>query len=418
MVFKQNKIQLDSILLLVLGFYFLYAKSLHTLIYIIFFIATFAYLYLDLWQNEKARDVVKKYLLIFIIGVCLATTLVTSIIIRKSEPNNYLVHDNVLQIEVAQTYLLNGKNPYTEDYFGTSMESANIIRTTLGDYVFNTALLHCVKLPWDIVSGVPFKLLSEWIFGFWDQRILYLILYIASLFICYALPKTAINKRLFTILYAFNPLFVNFVVTGRGDVFVLTWLLLAIYLLKNKKYKLSALVLGLACVGKHSAWFFVPFYTLYLYWQIKDKNKTFIQNSLQLLKLSYPFIITFLLFMLPFAVWDFDSFWQDIYQFPAGSLVTSYHINGYGFSMLLYELGIIETIHSLYPAWVFQMPLGIVLFYFLYKYQKKYNTISQSLTGYGLFVFIFWLFSRFFHDNYIGYLSMIFLIACFIDERQ
>ena len=37
--------------------------------------------------------------------------------------------------------------------------------------------------------------------------------------------------------------------------------------------------------------------------------------------------------------------------------------------------------------------------------------------NYGVFLLVFWFFSRFFNDNYVSYLSLIFLAAYLVEEK-
>jgi len=306
--------------------------------------------------------------------------------------------------------LIEGKNPYKENYFSTPLGQWSQISTTGGQVVNNYALLHCVKLPWDFISAIPLKLFFEKTINFYDHRMLYFLLYIFTLFLVHALPETPEDKNLFLVLYGLNPVFVASASFGVGDIFVVTWVLFCVYLMKIGKIRWAGFVLGLACASKHSAWFMVPFYLMFLWFRFQDK-KIFLAQA-------WPLAVAPVVLFTPFIIWDPLAFWQDIYQYPAGTIATSYHINGYGFSMLLYTRGLIESIYSAYPGWAFQIPLGGILFVFLYKWQKRRNTVSQTMVNSALFLFLFWFFSRFFHDNYIGYLSILFMIAYFTHEEQ
>ncbi len=324
------------------------------------------------------------------------------------KPGN--VHDHVLQVEAAADFLMEGKNPYKENYFSTELNQWGKISTTQGVSVNNYALLHCVKLPWDFISAIPLKLLFEHTIHFYDHRMLYLPLYILTLFLVYAIPQAQMDKNLFLVLYGLNPIFVAATAFGVGDIFVVVWVLCFVYLLKIEKIRWAGFFLGLACVSKHSAWFLVPFYLMFLWFRCRDKKGVFAQG--------WPLAVAPLVMLTPFILWDPAAFWEDIYQYPAGTIPTSYHINGYGFSMLLYTRGVLKSIYSPYPAWLFQLPLGGLLFIFLYKWQKRRNTVSQLMLNSALFLFVFWFFSRFFHENYVGYLSIIFLTAYFTYEEQ
>lgn len=407
---SMKRIPLESIFLIVFGFLFLRQKqSVDPLIFVVFIILCIAYILIGIGamrfsDREKAQVFLLSVTIIFLIAVSLLPE-----ISDRASGKSWIMHDNALQIEAAAEFLIEGKNPYVENYYETPMKRWDKIVTSHGEVSDNYALIHCVKLPWHILSAVPFKLFFEKTINFYDQRMLYVFLYIFSLFLVYSLPSNYSDKRFFLVFYGLNPLFALQVVIGVGDVFVLTWVLLFIYLLKADKIMWAGFVLGVACASKHSAWFLVPFYILHLWLRYKELRTTILH--------SWPISIVPLALFTPFIIWDPVAFWQDIYQYPAGTLSTSYPINGFGFSMFLYSRGFIETIHSPYAAWMFQLPIGIGLFFYLYQWQKQRNTVSQMVLNSALFLFVFWFFSRFFNLNYLGYLLIIFMAAYFTYEE-
>ncbi|NMC51866.1 hypothetical protein GYA54_04030 [Candidatus Kuenenbacteria bacterium] len=207
---------------------------------------------------------------------------------------------------------------------------------------------------------------------------------------------------------------------GRDDVFVLSWLILTIFLLERGIISWSAVTLALACSSKHTAWFFVPFYFIYVHFFIKQKNvKIEIGEYLKnFIKLIWPFPTLFLLLILPFVIWDPISFFQDIYAYPAGTIPTSYPISGYGLSVVFYQLGLIKNITDYFPFWIAQIPITIIFYYFLIKNYGNSQNMSHLVFCYGALIFIYLFLSRFFHDNYIGFISQIFIVSYFlIDDK-
>jgi len=144
-----------------------------------------------------------------------------------------------------------------------------------------------------------------------------------------------------------------------------------------------------------------------------------VQRVKAVLSQTYPMIIIGLIILLPFLIWDFHSFWEDIFLYPSGKLLTSYPITGYGFSQFLAmtKTGV-ESIFDYFPFWIIQFIVGIPLFYFLYRVQKRNNSLNQMLTNYGIFLFVFWLFSRFFNDNYIVFIVTIFVLAYLFEKKK
>jgi hypothetical protein len=421
--------------------------------FVIFFAFCLVYFLLDQKINGVEDELKlkklyrwKKFLLFAIIGFVLAVTLFMHIAWRANDPS-LSVHDNIQQMEPAIEFLLQGKNPYVENYFNTELAKSAYIMTTQGKVFLNPALYHIIKLPFHILASVPVHIFAKAIFNFYDERMTYIILFVLSLFALFELPREKRDKFSLVAFYVFNPLFLSFFVSGRDDVFVLSWLIFTFYFLKKDKILLSSLMLALACASKHSAWFLVPFYYAYLYvrsgagkfssaelsasWRIKqparlnDINRSggsSCENSPSpslvrwyfVLKKTWLLPVVFLAIMLPFILWNPLAFYQDTYAYPAGTLTTSYPINGYGVSVLFYKMGLVKNLTDYLPIWVIQIPISLLLFYLFIKKQIKENNLARMIGSYAILILVYWLFSRFFHDNYVGFVSQLLIIAYFL----
>lgn len=420
-------INLDGIIIFIGGFIFLNSWSQSSILnFIIFFLAVLFYVWFSQKEysmedklNLKKFYYYKQIILFILIGIIIGSTLGADIY-SKSKDSSLMVHDNILQVEAAINYLVEGKNPYSENYFGTDLEKQSFISTTTHHSLVNPALFHLIKLPFHIIFSAPFSLTANFLFDFFDERIVYLLLFLISLLLLYELPDQQDNKYVLIACCAFNPLFLLFFATGRDDVFVLSWLILTIYLLHKNKILWSAFALALACTSKHSAWFIVPFYYIYAYGAIsKSGQAVSIKNKLLLLfKKTWIFPVVSVIILLPFVVWDPISFFQDIYAYPAGFLPTSYPINGYGLSVLLYKYGLVQQITDYLPMWILQIPIVLGLYYFLIKKQLKENNLSNLLFNYAMVIFVYWLLSRFFHDNYVGFVAQLLIISYFISQPE
>ncbi|MFH1900156.1 MAG: hypothetical protein ABIJ83_02715 [Patescibacteria group bacterium] len=425
-ILKPKKaISLDCVILFLLAFsilYFLFgATAIVSLLpfWILGFLLLFIYLFLDLkLRNNKNLHIYKLLIIIFLTVLISLTQITNEIYLRHNASPCLYTHDGALQMEEAAKYLLHGENPYTRDYFGTPLEElwGGKVNIVLEEGLENPALYHFIMLPWHLFFSIPFYLISMLAFGWYDQRVIYILLFALSLLIAYKIPKKKSDKLLYLIIFAFNPIFVSHFSGGTNDIFVFFWVIWSIYLLKINKISWSALVLGLAVASKHSAWFIVPFYFLYLF--LKQKEIFFLDKCKLVLKQTKWFWIAVVLLFGFFIIWDFGAFFEDIYKYPAGALATSYPINGMGFSVFLVAAGFIKSCRDYFPFIIIQLMAGIPLFYFLVKAQIKNNNLSQVMFNYGLFLFVFLFFSRFFHGNYIAYLSLIFMSAYFLGEES
>lgn len=430
---KKKFISLDALLFLILVILFVEQYQLNILFWILIFILFFFYLTTDfIYLKTKllsAHDL-KCLIIIFLIFFLFTTTVFQRIdqrlSLEKEKAASYpyhIIHDGALQTEEAINFLLQDKNPYRENYFGTRLEKWNqgVIVTAYGQKalsIVNPALYHFIYLPFYLLSSLPFYLISKNFIGWYDQRLVLLIVFILAPFFLYKIPKKQESKRLLLILFAFNPIFTSSFITGFNDIFIFFWLLLSLWLLIKNKITWSILILALACASKQTAWLILPFYFFYL-WQKNILSAGTKKGFLLMIKKQLlPFLVVIVLLIGPFLIWDSRSLIDDIFHYPNGSLLTSYPIRGIGFSFLLLETNLIKSSLDYFPFWILQLIIGLPFLWFLLKNQQKNNTVCQMVFNYGIFVFIFLFFSRFFNFNYLTFLSMIFILTYFLKERE
>lgn len=387
--------------------YWLWPEGDPYLLYAFIFLGLFFYLFLDLKMKEKGvSKITHRLKLVTLLGVLilsLGSVMATSIITRHQRAPVFNVHDIVLQVESATQYLLAGKNPYVENYFGTPLEEFEY--RELGKKVENPALYHFVMPPFYLLFHLPFYFASMIYPHYFDARIVLVFLLGLTIFLAIKLTKPDENRLLFIALLALNQANLNYFIEGRSDFFVFAFLFLSWFLLSRKKLALSGVALALALGSKQSAWPIIPFYLAYVFFE--KKKITAVVKSL------LPGIITGLVIFLPFLFWNFGSFWEDNILYLSGGLSHSYPISGYGFGMLLYQFKMIRDIHEVHPFFIWQIIAGLPLLAVLLRWQSRENTVKKLIFSYGIFLFAFWYFSRFFNNNHLAYLSMIFIAALF-----
>jgi hypothetical protein len=377
---------------------------------IIIFILLFLYLASEL-RNGRLGSSLRLMFLGLILLFTIGLTLITFIAARHEAGPEFYIHDGALQVEEAVKYLLSGKNPYLENYFGTPLE-----KWGYGDRKPNPALYHLAYLPFMLLSALPFYLLSLFILGWFDLRFVYLLSFIGTLFLILKIPKKEDNKMLFLILFTFNPLFIFDFIEGLSDIFIFFWLLLSINFLQKSKFTLSSIPLALAFSSKHSAWFIFPFYLFFIYQKIQVEGIS--QRLIKTARIIWPFFWLCSSLILPFLIWNPQAFIDDTYRYLNGSLPTSYPIRGFGFSTWLWSAGIIKSRFTYFPFWILQGVFGIPTLGFLLKQQRKNNTLNQLVINYAVLLWVFWFFSRFFNPNYLGFLSMLFITGYFLEGRS
>ncbi|MEA2064877.1 MAG: glycosyltransferase family 87 protein, partial [Patescibacteria group bacterium] len=319
------------------------------------------------------------------------------------------LQDETLHTEIAIEYFLSGKNPYKENYFNTIFAEWH--------YTFNRfsqitppPIYHYAYPPFSFIMPLPFYLVGQKLFDYYDQRWLYIILYLFSVFLLFKIPNKKNQKILLVSFFAFNPVILGHLFFGSNNIAVLFWIILTIYLLKKNRLLFSSISLAFAAGVKQSAWFILPFYFTYIFFK-KDKNfiKTF--------KSVCPFFIVSIIIFLPFFIWDAYSLFDDILYFSSGKSVNSYPIGGIGLTGILVKFNIIKSPLSYFPCWIFQALFGLPLLVYLLKRQIKNNSVKVMLFNYSLFLFVVWFFSRYFYLDHFNYIMVILVIGCFTPNK-
>jgi uncharacterized membrane protein len=362
----------------------------------------------SLIRSAKTLNRFKSFCVWAVLIIVLGGTMVTSMVDRAKVAPVWGVHDIILQQEAAMRYLLVGKNPYKETYFGTPVESFNYDEPGNVDAV-NPALYHFVMPPWYLLFPFPFYFASTAALGFFDARMPLLFLLVVTLGILYYWFRDKALGRLTIILTVLSPAVVDYIIEGRSDMFALSWLVGALFLLTRKKPILSAIVFGLALLTKQTIWFAVPFYAL-LVWKWQRKHVVMV---------SVAAAATVLVIAGPFVAWDPKAFVGSVILYLSGGSATSYPVSGYGLSMVLRDMGVIRDIHAYYPFALWQVALGIPVVIFALRYLSKGTSISKFFIAYGVTLGVVWYASRYFNNSHAAYLATIFLLGTLfhMDER-
>ena len=372
----------------------------------IIFLSLLVYIVLDLTPiKEQVYSRFKFVLLWFVIILVLGSSFISAIVSRHTVAPIYGVHDIILQQESAIRYVLDGKNPYKETYFGTALEEWHYSDTQV-----NPALYHYVMQPWYHIFPLPFLYVSNRTLGYFDARIPLYFLVFVSLITASLLVKDSLQKRLFVLLLAFNPAMLSYTLEGRSDMFLYGFLIVSLFLIYKRRFLLGSGVLALAFAVKQSIWPLFPFFIAFVWFQQKNKRH-----------IVYSFISFFAVFVcitLPFFLWDQHAFINSTILYLSGQTDHSYPISGYGLGMLLHQLGLIQDRSAYYPFVIWQVIVCLPLFGFLLYYLKRQPTLRRMILAYGIFLFVYWYMSRYFNNSHLGYLSLIFLTAYFWPESD
>lgn len=362
-----------------------------------------AYFVADLALRGRSHGRVKWLLLTGIILTALFLPAGKLILLRQgSGPASYTHDGGVIQTEATVQFLFEGKNPYIEDYVNTPMAEWGFSK-------FRTALYHYPYLPWTFLFSAPFYWLGQWA-GFYDQRLVYLLLMAIALALAPGLvpPHHAQRERaqlaLVTVL-ALNPVMALDLMFGQNDSFVLCWIIFSLAAWRRAQdvgmkdgggadrrwLALSALLFGLACASKPTAWFFAPFYGLLL---IADQGvggrwRDLAPAALRILKRAAPALLIFGLILLPYVLWDAYAIYEDVWRWSSGQGETGYQIWGWGASNFVLAFGLAPDRFAQWPFWALEIALaGPVLLWFIRR-QQQVNTLTNACWHYGVFLLIF-----------------------------
>lgn len=359
----------------------------------------------------------KKHLQSVKLGFIVATLIITvggatmtAMFDRAKTAPVYGVHDIILQQEAAMRYLIVGKNPYKETYFGTPVESFHYAE--LGRDAVNPALYHFVMPPWYLLFPFVFYYTGIPIFGFFDGRMASLFtMGMLLLFLWYWFRDKGVS-RLAIVVTALSPSVVEYFVEGRSDVFALSWLVGALLFLSYKKYAASSAVFALALLSKQTIWFMAPFYLAALWITTSARPRVFVTAVAIMAGIGIALTA-------PFLLWDARAFIESVILYLSGGTATSYPVSGYGLGMVLFDAGVITDIHAYYPFIYWQIAFAVPLFIVLMRWYRGKPVESRMIVSYAVFLTVYWYMSRYFNNSHLGYLSMVYALGGLkvIDEK-
>ena len=324
-------------------------------------------------------------------------------------PVSYAHDGGVIQTEVTITYFLQGLNPYIEDFEDTPMAE-------WGYADYRTALYHYPYLPWTFVFSAPFYLASLALVGWFDERIVYLLLFGLTLILTHRLVQRPMEKRIAVAIMGLNPILMVSLIFGENDLFVLAWIVLALWLVQpsrgqpaTRHYLLGSAAFGLACASKPTAWFLLPFWLLYL---LRDQwgdtlippLTTWRDLFITLLRRVWTLALVVLLAIGPWFAWSPAAMYDDVWRWAAGQGATGYQIWGWCASNYVLGLGWVSDRFAYWPFIIPEIIICLPLLILLLWRQVRSNTMGMMLYGYVVFLLAFSYVSRFFQPNYLGYM--------------
>ncbi|MCX8009223.1 MAG: glycosyltransferase family 39 protein [Patescibacteria group bacterium] len=309
-------------------------------------------------------------------------------------------HDIILQQEAAMRYLLQGKNPYKETYFGTPVEMFNYDEPGNPDAV-NPALYHFVMPPGYLLVPFPFYWIANRLFGYFDGRMVLIVFMIGTLMFLWKWFRKSDIAEVAIIFTSLSPASVDFFLEGRSDAFALFFLVGALFFLFKKYTIMSVIFFSFAILSKQTMWFAIPLYGAYLCWLHKK----------HLQKIFQPIILMGIIVagcVVPFLVWDTKAFLDSVIFYLSSGGEKGYPVSGYGLSMILYSLGIIRDIHDYYPFIIWQGIFGGITMLATIRFFLQKPSDSRFLIAFSLTLFAVWYTSRYFNNSHIATIAGLF----------
>lgn len=386
------------------------------------------------------------------LGLLLAMVLVLVVLplndearLRREQGLHTHAHDGVIQVEAAMDMVLEGRNPYAETYFDTDLGLTVYLDKLPAE---NPAQWYFIYLPVMFLPGIPLETLSTAVLGWYDHRLLYLLALAVAMWSWGLLARDRSSRLIATAVVALNPLALTYFIEGRNDVMLVGLLGLSLLALQRGLAKpwglpLSGVLFGLACASKQLAWFLGPFLLLYV-WRLQSEATEDRRAGARRAALRWlvPGIVTTALFLFPFFVWDPSSFWEDTISYQSGDVEHNYPIKSvgaYGLHVLLWSpkfAGFLDALavgplsfarpivdhfrltseSQTYPFWVFQLLFAVPVMLLALRTQLRRNTLVGAIVGFSVAVFAYSFFSRWLHDNYIGFFATMWPMAFLMRE--
>lgn len=358
------------------------------------------------WVEYRRLIFRLKLVLIFVaVLFLLLVPAVEQMACRRVRGAHLCAHDGLIQTEEAVRLLLKGRNPYTENYFGTPLERAPFPRFP------SPALYQLAYLPLTFLLHLPLAFLGWRVWGWYDGRGLYVALLLLSLPLSAALAVREERRLGLVIALGLNLPLLTFTAEGRNDILAMFFVLLSLYLALCDRRVLSMAAMGLGCASKQTVWFGLPFYGLYLL-----KGDISYRSLRRLVLQAWPFYLTLALVVGPFLLWDSQAFVDDTLFYFTGHSPTRCPLWGMGFGFLLRLVGLVSSETAYVPFWIPQLLIGGSVLCLLLACQVRHNRVGTFWFGFATLQLVMGYFSRLFQDNYLAMIISAFSFAFLSEE--
>lgn len=330
----------------------------------------------------------------------------------NTTPFRSRTHDGgVLQTELAAHAVLAGENPYAIDYGDTDMARAgdsNLAGWQMFGYERNPALGHVPYMPVSFLLPIPLMKASEAAFGWYDQRIFYILAALLFVWVAGRLVDPGMPRRVVWLLAGLNPMLLPFLKLGRNDIVILAMLALVALALKHRRLAWAGLILGLACATKHLVW---PVAFFYVVWLFSDPSI----RGASARRATLAVVLAFVIPCLPFMIADAGAFFDDTIAFNFGLSPDAYPLrpDSPGMASLVLGMGWANELRGGFPMWVFQVGVTLPLTVIATMRLIRCPRVSEMFAAAALIVFSALFFAAHFAFNYwaVPFFLLLFGVA-------
>lgn len=354
-------------------------------------------------NRNRWRFIVSTVVSLFVIFYVLGIQLVSRPLHASPPP----IQDGAVQTEEAARFLIHGTNPYSADFRPTRF---GVFPSPYSADVPNVAWTHYVYPPLNAVLAIPIVWLQD---RHWsvDVSIEYTLAFVVMALALAWIQPTWERRSLIATLFLANPFLWLLPVAGLNDALMLLCLVLAAIWLSRRRWTAAGIAFGLAIAAKQYAWVAAP---LWLWWAyVHYRRGTLHGHDVRRLLVSAG--ITMAVFYLPFLLANYAALYDDLVRYLSGAIPHSYPIAGSTLVQYLRVWGIISSPWAAVPTTLFQLAVGIPLFWWSGRLIWRRPALSTVLMGGVVVTLGMFLVSRFFLINYSMTLACL-MIAAFALE--
>ena len=298
-----------------------------------------------------------------------------------------LIGDGAYQIQLARNLLMRGVDPYGFDYTGTGLE-----RAPWGQPFPNPALHHLDYWPGTIVLPLPLQAASQFVAGWWDERV-WLLAAGAAVFVLLRLLVPGPAGRMAAVAFFLIPGHSLLAVLGDNDLPMIGLLLAATLAIARRRLVPAAIIIGLAIATKQTALIALPVLIGFSFangmsWRSLPRYAGL--AALPVLALLAPFI-----------AWNASAFVRDTVLYSVGSGSEAYPIQGIGLSSWLLAAGIFHGARDAFPFLLIQLPLVIAAWVLAWLRLSRHRLAGHAIFWMGLAFFVFLFANRFAQPTYL-----------------